>query len=234
MDAVDRPRKAYELFMRHENAAVIGVPTGVATMIVAIEVATAGLQWFRQAFARFPATRVHRTPGGDYNLLYKMPLPPVPILQCSHGKLARGVDVLGEGGSIIWPAPPPYHDVAPGCVVALDVPIAALPRWIIARVTADPRPRELPILRMPRRGIDVMRDRLAAYVKYSRQGTRIDVTFAAGRDAGRLVAQGALGEAAAVELVAEAAVEAGLSRQEARTVTRRGVRAGLAEVSSGA
>src|SRR6516225_11523604 len=72
------------------------------------------------------------------------------------------------------------------------------------------------------------------YVKYSRQGTRIDVTFAAGRDAGRLVAQGALGEAAAVELVAEAAVEAGLSRQEARTVTRRGVRAGLAEVSSGA
>ena len=38
----------------------------------------------------------------------------------------------------------------------------------------------------------------------------------------------------AVELVAEAAVEAGLSRQEARTVTRRGVRAGLAEVSSGA
>jgi hypothetical protein len=76
-------------------------------------------------------------------------------------------------------------------------------------------------LRLPRRGIDVIRDGLVAYVKYSRQGTRIDVTFAAGRDAGRLVAQGALGEAAAVELVAEAAVEAGLSRQEARTVTRR-------------
>jgi hypothetical protein len=103
--------------MRHENAALIGVPCGVRTMLVAIEVAPAGLQWFRHNFARFPETRVHRTPGGGYTLLYKMPLPPAPILQCSYGKLARGVDVVGEGGSISWPAPRPYEHVTLGCVV---------------------------------------------------------------------------------------------------------------------
>ena len=29
--------------------------------------------------------------GRRLNLLYKMPLPPIPILQCSYGKLARGI-----------------------------------------------------------------------------------------------------------------------------------------------
>jgi hypothetical protein len=215
--------------MRHENAALIGVPTGVATMIVAIEVASAGLQWFRHNFARFPATPVHWTPGGGYNLLYKMPLPPVPILKCSHGKLAPGVDVLGEGGSIIWPAPPPYQGMTPGCGVALDAPIAALPGWIIARVTADPRPKEPPVLRLPRRGIDVIRDKLVAYVKYSRQGTRVDVTFAGGRAAGELVAQGVLPEHEAVELVAGAAVEAGLAPDEALATASRGLKVGEIE-----
>jgi hypothetical protein len=143
--------------------------------------------------------------------------------------LARGVDVLGEGGSISWPAPRPYEHVTPGCVVALDVPIAVLPGWVIARVTADPRSKEPPVLRLPRRGLDVIRDRLVAYVKYSRQGTRVDVTFAAGRAAGRLVGQEVIGEREAVELLAGAAVEAGLASDEALAAARRGLKVGEIE-----
>jgi len=230
-DAVDRPQKAYWLFMAHPAAQFIAVPMGVASMNVAIAVEAAGLRWFRHNFARFPATRVHRTPGGGYNLLYKMPLPPIPILTCSYGKLARGVDVLAEGGSIVWPAPAPYQDATPGCAVALDAPIAPLPGWIIDRVRAEPPQKEPPVLRLPRRGIDEIRDGLIAYVKYSRQGTRADVTFSAGRGAGRLVAQGTLCEAEALALVTAAAVEAGLEPLEARKAALRGVRAALKEKS---
>jgi hypothetical protein len=210
---------------------------GVATMLVAICIERAGMQWLRHNFARFPSTRVHSLPHG-YDLIYRLPLPPVPIIGCpqaAHNLLAlRGVSVQGEGGWIAWPAPAPYQHVTPGYVVALEAPIAPLPKWIVVRVTARPKVKETPVRRFALRGIDVQRARIAAFVRHSAQGTRADVAFAGGYAAGRLVAQGALGEAAAVELVAEAAVEAGLSRQEARRVTRRGVRAGLAEVSSGA
>jgi hypothetical protein len=218
--------------MAHPAAQFIGVPTGVETMIVAIAVEAAGLRWFRHNFARFPATRVHRTPGGGYNLLYKMPLPPVPILQTSLGKLARSVDVLGEGGSIIWPAPPPYHDVTAGCVVALDAPIAPLPKWIVDRVTAKPKVKETPVRRFPLRGIDVQRARITAFVRHSAQGTRADVAFVGGHAAGQLVAQGALGEKEAVELITKAAIEAGLEPFEARNAALRGVKAALGETSA--
>jgi hypothetical protein len=198
-------------------------------MIVAISVEAAGLRWFKQNFGRFPATRVHRTPGGGYDLLHKMPLPPVPILQSSHGKLARGVDVLSEGGSILWPAPAPYQHVTPGCEVTHAAPIAPLPRWIITRLTREPRPKAPPVYRPPRRGIDVIREGLVAYVKYSRRGTRADVTSAAACGAGRLVAQGALEEAEALELVAGAAVDAGLAPGEAWAAARHGMDAGIAQ-----
>lgn len=86
-----------------------------------------------------------------------------------------------------------------------------MPRWIIARLTREPRPKAPPVYRPPRRGIDVIREGLVAFVKYSRQGTRADVTIAAAFGAGRLVAQGALEEAEALELVAaRCGVDAGI------------------------
>jgi hypothetical protein len=117
-------------------------------MIVAITVEAAALRWRQQNCRRFPRTRVHRTPGGGYDLLFRMPLPPVPILQCTYGKLARGVDVLGDGGHVLWPAPAPYRDVTPGCEVVLEAPITPLPGWIIERVLASPRQKR-PGLRLP-------------------------------------------------------------------------------------
>ena len=231
LEAVDRALAAYRLFMAHRSACFICVPTGVRTLIVAITIAAPAMRWFKHSFTRFPATRVHRTPDGGYDLLYKMPLPPVGILHCSYGTLARGVDVLGEGGSIVWPAPAPYQDVTPGCAVALPAPIAPLPGWIIDRVTVKPVQKESPVLRLPRRGIDEIRDRLIGHVRYSAQGTRADVTFAGGRAAVRLVAHGALSEADAVALVAGAAVEAGMEPLAARKAASRGVRAGLKEKS---
>jgi hypothetical protein len=107
--------------------------------------------------------------------------------------------------------------------------MAPRPRWIIERLRREPRPKAPPVYRPPRRGIDVIREGLVAYVKYSRNGTRADVTFAAACGAGRLVARGALEEAEAVELVAEATVDAGLAPDEALMSARRGVDAGIAQ-----
>jgi hypothetical protein len=228
-DAVDRPQRAYELFMAHPSAQSIGAPAGVTSMIVAISVETAGLRWFKHNFGRFPATRVHGMPGGGYDLLYKMPLPPVPILHCSHGKLAPGVNVLAEGGGLLWPAPAPYQDITPGCEVTHAAPMARLPRWITERLTREPRPKVPPGYRPPRRGIDVIREGLAAYVKYSQRGPRADVTFAAACRAGQLVAQGALGETEVLELVAGTAVDAGLASDEAWAAARCGMDAGIAQ-----
>jgi hypothetical protein len=230
-DAVDRPKKAYQLFMSQPAAQFIGVPTGVQTMIVAIVIEAAGTRWFRHNFGRFPATLVHQMADGGFNLIFRMPLPPTPIIGCPnepHRLLdpRGGIAMKGEGGWISWPAPRPYEHVTPGCIVALDAPIAKLPGWIIARATADPRPKAPLVLRPPRRGIDVIRDGLVGYVKYSRQGTRVDVTVAAGRAAGRLVAQEVIGEREAVELVVGAAVEAGLAPDEALAAARRGLKVG--------
>jgi hypothetical protein len=110
---------------------------------------------------------------------------------------------------------------------------ASLPRWIIARLTREPRPKAPPVYRPPRRGIDVIREGLVAYVKYSRRGTRADVTFAAACGAGRLVAQGALEEAEALELVAGAAVDAGLAPEEAWAAARCGVESGCGAAAVG-
>ena len=223
-DAVDRPRRAYLLFLSRPAAQFIGVPTGVQTMIVAIVIEAAWKRWFRHNFGRFPATLVHRMPGGELQLIFRMPLPPAPII--SRGSIVAGVEVMGEDCWTWWPAPPPYQGMTPGCVAALEVPIAALPKWIIDRVTAEPRPKEPPVLRLPRRGIDVIRDRVVAFTKYSRQGNRAEVLIAAAQGAARWIGQGALEEAEVLELLVGAAVEAGLAPDEALAAARRGLKVG--------
>jgi len=230
--AVDRPRRAYELFMSHPDAALIGVPTGCSTMLVAISVEASAMAWLARSVGRFSATRVHATPGGGYEFVYRMPLPPVPVVGCPqapHNRLApEGVTVTGEGGWLMWPAPSPYEDLTQGYRVAFAAPIAPLPRWIARRVTAPPpRPAAPVASRPPRRGLDVQLDGLRAFVTHSRQRTLGERTRWAGYAAGRLVADSLLPECAAVDWVATAAMEAGLETREALTVARRGVRRGV-------
>jgi hypothetical protein len=52
-------------------------------------------------------------------------------------KAGARLDVSGEGGSIIWPAPAPYQHTTPGCEAVLEAPLAPLPQWIIERMTQE-------------------------------------------------------------------------------------------------
>jgi hypothetical protein len=196
-------------------------------MMVAIAIDAGGLAWLGRNFARFAATRVHATPDGC-QLIYKMPLPPYPIIGCPrepHNCLAPGIAVMGQGGFIIWPAPRGYEHCYPGHRVTADLPVAPLPVWVVRKVTA-PAPRlAVPVgFRPPRRGLDVQLDRLGSFIRYSRQRTLGERTRWAGYAAGRLVAQSLLPERAAVDLVAAAAEEAGLESREALMAARRGIR----------
>ena len=70
-------------------------------------------------------------------------------------------------------------------------------------------------------------DGLRAFIVHSRRRTLGERTRGAGYAAGRLVALSLLPERAAVDLVAAAAVEAGLENREALMTARRGVRRGI-------
>ena len=154
-----------------------------------------------------------------------MTLPPTPVI--GGARIIAGVNVLGEGYWTPWPAPAPYEDATPGCSVALDVPVAPLPQWIIERVLTKPRPRRT--VQPPVRGIDVIKRQLSNFTRYSRQGTRANVVFATARAAARWIGDGGLEEAEVVELLVGAAVEAGLAPDEALAAARRGLKVGKIE-----
>jgi len=130
-DAVTDPGRARAMFMACPNAALIAMPTGLRTGIIAIDIDPAAIRWFKDRIIRFTETRIDETPRGGWHLLYQCPDPPV---RNSTGKLARGCDVRGEGGSVVIPPSPGYRTIH-------EVDIAPLPRWIIRRLAFIDRKR---------------------------------------------------------------------------------------------
>jgi hypothetical protein len=230
-DAVDRRDRAYELFMRHPGARLIGVAMGVRSMLLGIDVDPAGLGWYRENFARFPVTLAHRTPRGGFHLIYQLPRPGelgkrggvVPVIGCPrviNGRpaLAHGVDVMAEGGSLIW-AP------SPGYTVVHDAPIAKLPRWIVRRLCERAERAAAPVeYRGP---LDNQLRGIRQFIEHSRQGERNEVAFWGACRAGEIVRAGKLSYRDAIGLVVQAAVAAGLPRREALASAKSGVRTGM-------
>jgi hypothetical protein len=78
---------------------LVGVPTGSASGLSVVDVdVPEGLGWYDANFDALPLTQVHETRRGGLHLLYKA----VPGLGCSTGRVARGIDIRGEGGFIVW------------------------------------------------------------------------------------------------------------------------------------
>ena len=103
-------------------------------MILAVDVDPRALLWFRHRVRRFPLTRMHQTPRGGWHLVYRLPLPPAPLLGSSAGRLAPGLDTHGEGSYVIWPPSPGYE-----VVVHPQTEIVPLPAWILRRLTMAPK-----------------------------------------------------------------------------------------------
>ena len=75
--------------------------------------------WLLENFDRLPRTRTHVTRSGGFHLLFCSG----EVIRNSSGRrIARGIDVRGEGGYIVWW---PAH----GCDVLRDIPLDQLPEW---------------------------------------------------------------------------------------------------------
>jgi hypothetical protein len=203
-DAVDRPDRAYRLFRSTPDAAAIGVPSGAVTMIFVIGVDSRAFTWFRNKILKFPETLTHRTPCG-YQLIFKLPLPPVPILGSSTEKIAPGVSTHGQNDFVIWPPSDGYEVVHEG-------EVARLPNWIVRRLTMA--------LRRPRRAeyVSIGQQRLAVlanFVVHSRRGEPRERAFWAACQAAEVVEAGKVGGPEASATIVRAAMAAGVDERDA-------------------
>jgi hypothetical protein len=101
--------------------ALVGVPTGRASKLLVIDIDPEGAAWYAENADRLGCGRVHKTARG-HHLLYRMP---EDEIRNSASQIARGVDVRGEGGYIIW-WPAEGHE-AVGDLLELPEP----PAWVI-------------------------------------------------------------------------------------------------------
>ena len=90
---------AIETWWRQCPDALIGVPTGKVSGVVAVDVDPAGGAWHREHADRLGCGRVHQTRRG-HHLLYRAP--EAVEIRNSASQIARGIDVRGAGGYIIW------------------------------------------------------------------------------------------------------------------------------------
>jgi hypothetical protein len=200
-----------ELWRRHPGP-LVGVPTGEVSGLDVLDIDPrhGGASWFRKQRHRLPSTRVHRTRSGGLHLLFQHKAG----LRCSAGKIAAGVDVRAAGGYVIW-----WPTV--GLPVPAEMPIAAWPNWLRARLSSPP-PRAFPRITVP--DVHALM-RLVQLIAGSRSGERNNITYWAACRAGEMVASGLIGAPAAAAVIVEAATRAGLPRAEAKRTAWSGIRA---------
>jgi hypothetical protein len=100
---------------------LVGVLTGRVSGFDCLDVDVEGLGWLDQVRDKLPPTRTHETRSGGRHLLWKH----VEGVRNSAGRIARGVDVRGEGGFIVWWP-------RQGLRVLNDVEIAEWPEWLLS------------------------------------------------------------------------------------------------------
>jgi hypothetical protein len=206
--AVSAPDAIRDLWRRWPGP-LIGVPTGAVSGIDVLDVdrGKGGGEWYAAHRAKLPLTRIHRTRSGGLHVLFRH----LEGLRLSAGKIAPGIDVRADGGYVIW---------WPAC--GLDVrghPLDALPEWplwLLPALFSPPvppppvypkatsRPATLPAI-----------EGLIRTVATAPQGQRNAVTYWAAHRMRESVAEGAIGEGLAREILIEAAARAGLHPREA-------------------
>ena len=131
-DAVAQPDAIRDLWRQHPGP-LVGVPTGAATGLDALDIDAprhpeAGAWWDANR-AAIPATRTHATRSGGLHLLFRH----AEGVRNSAGRIAPGIDVRGEGGSLIWWP-------AAGCAVLDPASRADWPAWLLAVALPPPEP----------------------------------------------------------------------------------------------
>ena len=126
LDASTDPARIQDLFS-HPQARLIGVPTGEASGFDALDIdpKNGGDSWETDNAGRLPETRRHLTPSGGFHWLFRH----APGVRNSRSKIARGVDVRGQGGYVCFPP-------STGYTIVSEAPIASWPTWLLEAVIA--------------------------------------------------------------------------------------------------
>jgi len=213
----------------------IGLRTGQASGVVVVDDDT--LDGSGAAALNLPVTPTVRTGSGKRHYYFKAP---AESIKNSAGKLAGHVDVRGDGGQVVYPRSihpetgKPY-EWAPG-LSPDDVPLAEFPREIVERLASKRSKKATPhnalltdeqierLRAYATGGLEKAAERIAATPEGSRNDrlNREAFTF------GGFVAAGLVAREEVVRALAEAAVRAGLSDDEASKTIEGGIAAGEA------
>lgn len=202
-------------------APLVGVACGLVSHLVVLDIdcTPQAKAWWLAHRGELPQTRVHRTRSGGLHCLFA----DGDGIRRSVGRICRGVDVLGEGGGVIWWP-------ATGCRVLRAGPLAPWPEFL-TELARPPPPPPLPV----RRAVPLTGERLfrkckgiARAVAAAAEGERNAVLYWGARRARDMVLAGELEMGAASALadtLHEAARQAGLPYHEITDTIRSALRA---------
>jgi len=204
---------------------LIGVPTGPVSGfdVLDLDPRHGGDVWLNQNRHRLPATRVHGTRSGGEHWLFQCNR----NVRNSAGRIGPGVDVRASGGYVVWWP-------AAGSPVLPAAPIAQWPDWLLS--AALPPPVEpLPAAPM----VELSGTRLERYAlgALKRAAERIATTGEGGRNQALNAAVyhltrrfgAVLGPQRIADVMAAAALAAGLDRKEVIATLTSALRAGGAK-----
>jgi len=212
LDATTDATVLRELWRRHSGE-LVAVRTGAVSGVDVLDLDakhSGARNWWHAHRAELPVTRVHRTRSGGLHLVFRH----AQGLRCSTSKLARGVDIKADDGCAIWWP-------AVGLPVLCDAEPAPWPDRLLAQLK--------PPASLPQPGRCVVPDsrrlqQLFRRVSTARQGERNALAFWGACRLAEMVGTGLLGESDALALIVEAAMAAGLPREEAIATARSGMR----------
>jgi hypothetical protein len=207
-DASADPEQVRRLWQQSPGQA-IGMPTGKLSGLDALDVDSIkhpeAANWWLSHRQYIPHTRVHQTGSGGLHVLFQHS----DLARTGNGRLGTGVDVKADGGYIVWWV---THRR-----VLKDVPVAPWPQWLLEKQQPKKEFKETYTGPAPE-SVDGIVD----FVRSTPVGERNKSTYWGLCRAVEAENQGVGG---AVDAVANAALQNGLSRVEVSRIVRNAQRA---------
>ncbi|NHN93871.1 bifunctional DNA primase/polymerase [Acetobacter sicerae] len=221
-DVASNDPSAVAMLWRTYPGPLIGVVTGAASDfdVLDLDWGKGGDDWHDEHCARLPRTRVHQTRSGGLHLLFRHR----EGIRNSAGKIARGVDVRGDGGYIIWWS-------ATGLEIMDRSRATDWPAWLA----------EMALPSSPVADLHKIENGLRDAGRYYAGAVRNAVTLVASTQEGsrnqtlndqtlsltKYIASGHLTAGQIAEAMAAAALQAGLTKSEIEATIRSALRAGM-------
>lgn len=203
----------------------VGIATGAGLHVIDLD-GSEGVETWRALTAEHGRVEslVARTGSGGWHIY----LSTDRHLSNTAKKLGPGIDTRGEGGYVV--APPSIHPNGWRYEILNDVPLAAVPDWLL--VLLAPPARKEPPRFAPAYGATaygrVALERMRAELLAAPEGARNDTLNLVAWRAGRLAAGGQIEHADCAQIIA-AGVSIGLRAHEVDATFRSGYNAGLAD-----